>query len=43
MNDSKYIVDPEGRRDGCLGNLIRYGFGGGIIALLLWVLFGMVG
>ena len=44
MNDSKYIVDPNGeRRDGCFGNAIRYGVGGGIIALLLWVLFGMVG
>ena len=44
MNDSKYIVDPNGeRRAGCFGNAIRYGVGGGIIALLLWVLFGMVG
>ena len=44
MNDSKYIVDPNGeRRAGCFGNAIRYGVGGGILALLLWVLFGMVG
>lgn len=44
MNNSKYIVDPNGeRRAGCFGNAIRYGVGGGIIALLLWVLFGMVG
>ena len=44
MNDSKYIVDPNGeRRAGCFGNAIRYGVGGGIIALLLWVLFGMCG
>lgn len=44
MNDSKYIVDPNGEhRAGCFGNAIRYGVGGGIIALLLWVLFGMVG
>lgn len=42
MNNSKYIVDPNGeRRAGCFGNAIRYGVGGGIIALLLWVLFGM--
>ena len=42
MKDSKYIVDPNGeRRAGCFGNAIRYGVGGGIIALLLWVLFGM--
>ena len=42
MNDSKYIVDPNGeRRAGCFGNAIRYGVGGGIIAILLWVLFGM--
>lgn len=44
MNHSTYIVDPNGeRRAGCFGNTIRYGVGGGIIALLLWVLFGMVG
>ena len=44
MNDSKYIVDPNGeRRAGCFGNAIRYGVGGGILAFLLWVLFGMVG
>ena len=44
MNDSKYIVDPNGeRRAGCFGNAIRYGVGGGILALLLWVLFGMCG
>lgn len=44
MNNSKYIVDPNGeRRAGCFGNAIRYGVGGGIIALLLWVLFAMVG
>ncbi len=44
MNGSAYIVDPNGeRRAGCFGNAIRYGVGGGIIALLLWVLFGMVG
>ena len=44
MNDSKYIVDPNGeRRAGCFGNAIRYGVGGGIIAVLMWVLFGMVG
>ena len=44
MNNSKYIVDPNGEhRAGCFGNAIRYGVGGGIIALLLWVLFGMVG
>ena len=44
MNGSTYIVDPNGeRRAGCFGNAIRYGVGGGIIALLLWVLFGMVG
>ena len=42
MNGSAYIVDPNGeRRAGCFGNAIRYGVGGGIIALLLWVLFGM--
>ena len=42
MNNSKYIVDPNGeRRASCFGNAIRYGVGGGIIALLLWVLFGM--
>lgn len=42
MNNSKYIVDPNGeRRACCFGNAIRYGVGGGIIALLLWVLFGM--
>ena len=42
MNNSKYIVDPNGEhRAGCFGNAIRYGVGGGIIALLLWVLFGM--
>lgn len=42
MNNSKYIVDPNGeRRAGCFGNAIRYGVGGCIIALLLWVLFGM--
>lgn len=42
MNDSKYIVDPNGeRRAGCFGNAIRYGVGGGIIALLLWVALGM--
>ena len=44
MNDSKYIVDPNGeRRAGCFGNAIRYGVGGGILALLLWVLFSMCG
>lgn len=44
MNNSKYIVDPNGeRRAGCFGNAIRYGVGGGIIALLLWVLFSLVG
>lgn len=44
MNNSKYIVDPNGeRRAGCFGNAIRYGVGGGIIALLLWVLFSCVG
>ena len=44
MNNSKYIVNPNGeRRAGCFGNAIRYGVGGGIIATLLWVLFGMVG
>ena len=44
MNNSKYIVDPNGeRRAGCFGNAIRYGVGGGILALLLWVLFGMCG
>lgn len=31
------------RREGCFGNAIRYGVGGGIIAVLLWVLFGLVG
>ena len=32
MNNSKYIVDPNGeRRAGCFGNAIRYGVGGGII------------
>ena len=42
MNDSKYTVDPNGeRRAGCFGNTIRYGVGGGILALLLWVAFGM--
>lgn len=42
MNHSTYIVDPNGeRRAGFFGNAIRYGVGGGIIALLLWVLFGM--
>ena len=41
---SKYIIDPNGeRRAGCFGNAIRYGVGGGILAMLLWVLFGMVG
>ena len=44
MNGSKYIVDKNGeRRAGCFGNAIRYGVGGGILALLLWVLFGMCG
>ena len=44
MNNSKYIVDPNGeRRAGCFGNAIRYGFGGAILALLLWVLLGIVG
>lgn len=44
MNGSTYIVDPNGeRRAGCFGNAIRYGVGGGIIAVLMWVLFGMVG
>ena len=44
MNHSAYIVDPNGeRRAGCFGNAIRYGVGGGIIAVLLWVMFGMVG
>ena len=44
MNNSKYIVDPNGeRRAGCFGNAIRYGVGGGILALLLWVLFSMCG
>lgn len=44
MNGSAYIFDPNGeRRAGCFGNAIRYGVGGVIIALLLWVLFGMVG
>lgn len=44
MNNSKYIVAPNGeRRAGCFGNAIRYGVGGGIIAVLLWVLFGMCG
>ena len=42
MNGSAYIIDPNGeRRAGCFGNAIRYGVGGGIIAVLLWVLFGM--
>lgn len=40
---SKYIVDPEGRRDGCLGNLIRYGFGGALVALLVWMACGLTG
>ena len=44
MNDSKYIVDPNGeRRAGCFGNAIRYGVGLPLIGFLLWVLFGMVG
>lgn len=44
MNDSKYIVDPNGeRRAGCFGNAIRYGIGLPLIGFLLWVLFGMVG
>lgn len=44
MNNSKYIVEPNGERwAGCFGNAIRYGVGGGIIALLLWVLFSLVG
>ena len=40
---SKYIVDPEGRWDGCLGNLIRYGFGGALVALLVWMACGLTG
>ena len=44
MNDSKYIVDPNGeRRAGCFGNAIRYDVGLPLIGFLLWVLFGMVG
>ena len=44
MNGSAYIDDSNGeRRTGCFGNAIRYGVGGGIIALLLLMLFGMVG
>ena len=44
MNDSKYIVDPNGeRRAGCFGNAIRYGVGLPLIGFLLWVLFGMCG
>lgn len=43
MNGSTYIVDPEGRRDGCLGNLIRYGFGGALVALLVWIACGLTG
>lgn len=43
MNNSKYIVDPEGRRDGCLGNLIRYGFGGALVALLVWMACSLTG
>lgn len=42
MNDSKYIVDPNGeRRAGCFGNAIRYGVSLPLIGFLLWVLFGM--
>ena len=44
MNGSAYIDEQNGeRRTGCFGNAIRYGVGGGIIALLLLMLFGMVG
>ena len=40
--NSKYIVDPEGRRDGCLGNLIRYGFGGALTAALVWLALSII-
>ena len=44
MNNSKYIVDPNGeRRAGCFGNAIRYGIGLPLIGFLLWVLFSMCG
>ena len=44
MNNSKYIIDPNGeRRAGCFGNAIRYGLGLPLIAALLWVLFSCVG
>lgn len=44
MNNSKYIVDPNGeRRAGCFGNAIRYGVGLPLIGFLLWVLFSMCG
>ena len=42
MNDSKYIVDPNGeRRAGCFGNAIRYGVGLPLIGFLIWILFSM--
>lgn len=42
MNNSKYIVDPNGeRRAGCFGNAIRYGVGLPLIGFLLWILFIM--
>ena len=44
MNDSKYIVDPNGeRRAGCFGNAIRYGIGLPLILFLIWILFSMAG